>query len=196
MQSLKTLGIATILLGFGLSAAAQEVVVIPPTTAPADIVGAYDTLPPGNKSIAESLYNAQTGPTYWTRDQIATAKMSGDGWGEIFHEMKRDGLITEKSLGQVIRRDASAPAALHHSGSSLSSRPHREIIVTTASGASRVVGIGNGHASRGTGTTSTLTTGKGSHGASAASSALGGGFAAGHSGGQGGGHGNGHGKGR
>lgn len=139
MRSLKTIGIAAILLGLGLHGAlAQQ------ATPPADIPGAFDTLPPGNKSIAESLYNAQTGPAYWTRDQIATAKMSGDGWGQIFQEMKRGGLVTEKSLGQVIR--------------------------------------GNG---------TTLTTGNGSHGASAASTALGGAVTAGHPGGQGGGHGNG-----
>ncbi len=163
MRSLKTIGIAAILLGLGLSGAlAQQ------ATPPADIPGAFDTLPPGNKSIAESLYNAQTGPAHWTRDQIATAKMSGDGWGQIFQEMKRDGLVTEKSLGQVIRRDASA------------AQPRREVTVTTASG----------------GNDTTLTTGNGSHGASAASTALGGAFAAGHPGGQRGGHGNGAAAGR
>lgn len=194
MRSLKTIGIAAILLGLGLSGAlAQQ------ATPPADIPGAFDTLPPGNKSIAESLYNAQTGPAYWTRDQIATAKMSGDGWGQIFQEMKRDGLVTEKSLGQVIRRDAGAPAAIHRQGSGLAVQPpRREVTVTTAGGAARTMRIGNGQASRGNGggNGTTLTTGNGSHGASAASTALGGAFAAGHPGGQGGGHGNGAAAGR
>ena len=65
--------------------------------------------------------------------------MSGDGWGEIFHEMKRDGLISDKSLGQVIRRDANAPAAIHRQSGNFS---RRDITVTTASGVTRVVSSG------------------------------------------------------
>ncbi len=182
MQTLKTIGIAAIVSVLGLSGTlAQQA-----ATAPANISGAFDTLPPGNKSIAESLYSAQTGPTYWTRDQIATAKMSGDGWGEIFHEMKRDGLISDKSLGQVIRRDANPPAAIHRQRGNFS---RRELTVTTASGVTRVVSPGNGHFTRNSG--AALTTGTNSHGASSASSTLGGGLAANKPGGQGGEHGNG-----
>lgn len=182
MHSHKTIGVAAILLGLSLHAAAAQQVA---ATAPADIVGAFDTLSPGNKSIAESLYTAQTGPVHWTRDQIATAKLSGDGWGQIFQEMKRDGLVTEKSLGQVVRRDAAGPAAL---------RRH-EVVVTTATGASRVVGTGHAHAGRGNGAspiTGNGGTGNGARGAPAVSSALGGGAAmAGNAAGHGGGHGNG-----
>lgn len=73
---------------------------------PADITGAYDTLPSGEKQLADSLYAAQTGRSPWTRDQIATARVSGAGWGEIFQEMRGDGLLTEASLARVVRRKA------------------------------------------------------------------------------------------
>lgn len=187
MRSLTITGIAAILLGFGLSGAAAQ----PVSTAPADIPGAFDTLSPGNRSIAESLYNAQTGPTLWTRDQIATAKVSGDGWGQIFQEMKRDGLITDKSLGQVIRRDVNAPAAIHRPAGTVSSQPRRGVTVTTGSGASRVVGHHGAMGGRGHGMANPAT-GKGSYASS--SSALGGALMAKTSGGRGGGNGNGGGR--
>ena len=130
---------------------------------PTGIADSFKSLPPGERSIADTLYEAQRGPHRWSRDQIATAKLSGDGWGQIFHEMRRDGLIHAKSLGQVIRRDADRHFVrrdrddfdhhghhehhdvAHHDRDDhhfVAQRLHHEVTVTSASGASQVVSHG------------------------------------------------------
>ena len=66
--------------------------------------GAFDSLPAGNQKIADALFAAQhpTGTqTRLSRDQIATMK-DGEGWGNVFKQMKADGLVTAKNLGQVV----------------------------------------------------------------------------------------------
>jgi hypothetical protein len=72
-----------------------------PTTA-----GSFDQLSTGNQKIARALYGAQrtdaTGTL--TLDQIAAMKESGQGWGEVFKDLRSRGLITEKNLGQVVSR--------------------------------------------------------------------------------------------
>ena len=129
------------------------------TPPPSGIAGSFESLSPGNRTIADSLYESQRGPHRWSRDQIATAKLSGDGWGQIFHEMRRDGLIHAKSLGQVIRSDAGRHVVRrdrddfdHHEHHNLAHHDHddhhfvahfhHEITVTSASGASQVVSHG------------------------------------------------------
>jgi hypothetical protein len=107
MPIIKFIAIAAILFGLGLHAAAAR----DGAAAPADIPGAFDVLAPGEQFIANSLFQAQTGPDSWSRDQIAAAKLSGDGWGDIFREMKRDGLLTDNSLGRVIRTGGRARSA-------------------------------------------------------------------------------------
>lgn len=71
----------------------------------------FDQLPPGEQKIVRALFEAQTtgatpgSPTPLTLDQIAARKTAGkDGWGEVFQEMKTQGLVSEKSLGQVVSK--------------------------------------------------------------------------------------------
>ena len=88
--------------------------------------GAFDKLSPGNKQIARALFRAQTptatsgtttsqsAPTAkltpLTLDQIAALKLSGQGWGEVFKQMKAQGLTQAKNLGQVVSQ-ARTPRA-------------------------------------------------------------------------------------
>ena len=73
---------------------------------------AFDKLSLGNQKVAASLYeaqNARTSPTGspsrpLTLQQIAAKRLSGQSWGEIFREMKAQGLVREKSLGQVVSK--------------------------------------------------------------------------------------------
>ncbi len=155
-------------LAFGLPAVAQQVsagtttsatvttpVAAPPvavvTPPPSGVPGSFAALSPGNRAIANALYEAQRGPFRWTRNQIATARLSGEGWGEIFHEMRSDGLVHAKSLGQVIRQDRGHFAERHEdrfrAGDEyrhMASTHHHQITVTTAGGAAHVIGEGGG----------------------------------------------------
>ncbi|MBI3016058.1 MAG: hypothetical protein HYY65_13590 [Candidatus Tectomicrobia bacterium] len=85
--------------------------------------GTFDSLPPGEQKIADALFNAQVtnstegSPTPLTRDDIATMKQSGKGWGEIFQEMKSQGLVQEKNLGRVV-----SGSAREHRGASSATR--------------------------------------------------------------------------
>lgn len=66
--------------------------------------GAYESLSPGNQKIARALFEAQkTGGSTkpLTLDQIAAQKQ-GEGWGEVFKQMKSQGLVEDKNLGQVV----------------------------------------------------------------------------------------------
>ena len=71
------------------------------TTSTDPTTGAYDKLSPGNRRIARALFEAQPAPKL-TLDQIASMKQNGQGWGPVFKQMKTQGLVTEKNLGQVI----------------------------------------------------------------------------------------------
>ncbi len=70
--------------------------------------GAFEQLSPGNQKITQALFGAQqVGPeseSAWNLDQIAGAKQSGLGWGEVFTQMQSQGLIQEKNLGQVVSK--------------------------------------------------------------------------------------------
>jgi hypothetical protein len=87
---------------------------------------AFARLSPGNQNIAQALYDAQvapaptstgtttaSAPTRLTLDQIAAMKQGGQGWGNVFKQMKAQGLVDAKNLGQVI-------SASHHRGSTTS----------------------------------------------------------------------------
>lgn len=65
--------------------------------------GAYASLSPGNQKIARALFEAQTTKPL-TLDEIAAKKQSGQGWGKVFQDMKAQGLVQEKNLGQVVSR--------------------------------------------------------------------------------------------
>ncbi len=70
---------------------------------------AYDRLSLGNQKVASALYQAQT-PVIGTTarplslEQIALKRRSGLAWGQIFRELKAQGLVHDKSLGQVVAR--------------------------------------------------------------------------------------------
>ena len=91
-------------LAVGAAAVAQTKSV---TSAPA-----FDKLSLGNQKVAASLYQAQTAGTSptgspikpLTLQQIAAKRLSGLSWGQIFREMKAQGLVQEKSLSQVVSR--------------------------------------------------------------------------------------------
>lgn len=113
--------------------------------------GAFDKLSPGNQKIARALFEAQvqqtsttpgspagtssasstssTSPSSLSLDEIAAMKQSGKGWGEVFHEMKTQGLVEEKNLGQVIKKFNQQ----HRASSS-------GTLITTGSGRSQAVG--------------------------------------------------------
>ena len=71
--------------------------------------GAFAQLSPGNQKIAQALFEAQTtstapnAPKPLTLDEIAAKKRGHEGWGEVFKDMKAQGLVTEKNLGQVVK---------------------------------------------------------------------------------------------
>jgi len=89
--------------------------------------GAFESLSPGGQKIALAIFRSER-PTPAGRpvslDQIAQMKQSGQGWGEIFHELKAQGLVRDKNLGQAVSR-------MHHGGGPTAG-PRTEF--TTASG--------------------------------------------------------------
>ena len=94
-------------LGFAVSAWAQ-------TTG----TGTFEKLSPGDQKIARALFEAQTtsgGATPLTLDQIA-AKKKHTGWGEIFKQMKAQGLVPDKNLGQAV-------SSFEHRHPELAARP-------------------------------------------------------------------------
>ena len=54
------------------------------------------------QKIARALFEGQTGPTRLTPGQIVDMKKGGEGWGRVFKQMKEQGLLTQKNLGQVV----------------------------------------------------------------------------------------------
>ena len=81
------------------------------TSAPAQTMrGAFERLAAGDQRIARSLFEAQRRDLppggRFTLDQIA-AKKSSEGWSLVFREMKAQGLVTAKNLGQVVTTRAS-----------------------------------------------------------------------------------------
>jgi hypothetical protein len=64
-------------------------------------------LSPGNRLIAQALYSAQkagalSGRQPWSLERVATARTGGSNWGEVFQQMKQDGLVEAETLGQVV----------------------------------------------------------------------------------------------
>lgn len=87
----------------------------PKPSAAAAPSSAFDKLSLGNQKVASALYQAQSvgvaaanGSTSASRpltlEQIAAKRRSGQAWGPIFREMKAQGLVREKSLGQVVAK--------------------------------------------------------------------------------------------
>jgi hypothetical protein len=77
---------------------------------------AYAKLSFGNQKVAAALYQAQNPAVASTAhgaapaarpltlEEIASKRRNGQVWGQIFREMKAQGLVHEKSLGQVVAR--------------------------------------------------------------------------------------------
>ncbi len=85
--------------------------VLPVRTPSSD--GPFSRLSPGNQKIVRALYAAQTSrSTRMTLDQIAALKAKDKGWGKVFQDMKAQGLVTQKNLGQVVSQYSR-----HHSTS-------------------------------------------------------------------------------
>src|SRR3990167_9491342 len=86
------------------------------TAPPAPTAGAFESLSPGGQKIARALFEAQkttsppgttggtttTAPKPLTLDEIAAKKQAGTGWGRVFKDLKAQGLVQEKNLGQVV----------------------------------------------------------------------------------------------
>jgi hypothetical protein len=132
----RALIIGVSMLAFAARATAQT----PGPTATTDPgANAFEALSPGNQKIADALVKAQTpapGSAPLTRDQIAAMK-AHQGWGEILNQLKAQGLMQDKNLGQVISR-------YNHTAKTTST----PTIVTTASGRSAVVAGGHGRSSK------------------------------------------------
>ncbi len=74
---------------------------------PATAARAVDGLSPGNQLIARALYNAQktitmTGLKAWTLERVASSRAGGRNWGDVFQQMKQEGLLEAETLGQVV----------------------------------------------------------------------------------------------
>jgi hypothetical protein len=69
---------------------------------------AFASLSQGNKRIATALFEAQNttagSATPMTLEQIAQERRSGRKWGDVFQDMKSQGLIEAETLGQVLGR--------------------------------------------------------------------------------------------
>jgi len=133
------------------------------TSAPAQAPGgAFDRLAPGEQRIARSLFDAQRRDLQpgrrLTLDQIA-AKKGGEGWGVVFKDMKSQGLVNAKNLGQVVERGRSRGgsngAAVNrvHDQTASAAPPSASVRGQAAEtprgvggGASASVGHGGGHA--------------------------------------------------
>jgi hypothetical protein len=160
----------------------------------------FNNLSAGNQKIADALFAAQKPSgtqTALTKDQIANLKGS-EGWGRVFKQMKSDGLVTAKNLGQVVSaREHSLHSTSHGGTTAASSSRHGGTMSTgsTRFGGSHVAARGmsgsrfsGGHFS--SGRPMAMSGGQFGHGG------MGGGFGGGGfgGGGFGGGHGGGHGR--
>src|SRR5437763_10666397 len=108
------------------AAVAVAVLLAAPAWAQLTATGAFAELSPGNQKIAQALFDAQrtngTTRTPLTRDQIAALKGT-EGWGRVFKQMKADGLVQARNLGQVVSgREHQLHAAATSTGSRTSVR--------------------------------------------------------------------------
>jgi hypothetical protein len=108
--------------------------------------GTFSGLSPGNQNIARALFNAQhpapNGPQPLSLNQIAALK-DHEGWGEVFKQMKAEGLVQEKNLGEVV----SSYQHQRHDGHANSSSGRT--IVTTGNGRTFASGSEHGQAGAG-----------------------------------------------
>jgi hypothetical protein len=109
--------------------------------------GTFSDLSPGNQKIARALFEAQhptaNGPQPLSLNQIVTLK-GHEGWGEVFKQMKAEGLVQEKNLGEVV---SSYEHHLHNTTHADSSSGRT--IVTTGNGRTFASGSEHGQAGAG-----------------------------------------------
>jgi hypothetical protein len=125
--------------------------------------GSFSDLSPGNQKIARALFEAQqptpNGPHPLSLNQIA-ARKGDEGWGRVFEQMKSEGLVHDKNLGQVV---SSYEHHLHDGHTTSSSG---RTIVTTGNG--RSFASGSEHGNGGTGKDSDLGASSADHGSGSA----------------------------
>jgi hypothetical protein len=108
--------LAALMLLFGATTATAQ------TTHPVTPAGAYEAMSPGNQNVARALHEAQsltppqTGGSrkLLSLEQIASMKQSSSGWGQVFKDMQKKGLLLkDKTLAQIIHRynQTSRPVA-------------------------------------------------------------------------------------
>ena len=99
--------LAALMLLFGATTATAQ------TTHPATPAGAYEAMSPGNQNVARALHEAQSltpVPSGGSRkllslEQIAAMKRTSTGWGQVFKDMQRKGLLLkDKTLAQIVNR--------------------------------------------------------------------------------------------
>ncbi len=140
-------GIAAALIIAGKASAQSDF----PTTGGAigGETGGYERLSPGNRKIADALFEAQKtgkGTASWSMEDIARTKQSGPGWGNVFRQMKADGLVAETNLGQIVSgrgKTETGFRAIRGQASAVHRiRPVRSnVIVTTANGQRAIFGL-------------------------------------------------------
>lgn len=125
--------IKTLLIAAGIALGATSAAFAQTTTG-----GSFDSLSPGNQKIANALFSAQntTGSqTPLTRDQIADLKKS-EGWGQVFKQLKSQGLVQSKNLGQVVssynHQQHAAARSASSSATTATSRTGRSSRMTAA----------------------------------------------------------------
>jgi hypothetical protein len=117
IKGLAVLSVLTLVATAGVEAQTKRVAPNPSS--------AYEKLSLGNQKVAAALYQAQTPGVGTTArslslEQIATKRRSGQEWGQIFRELKQQGLVHEKTLGQVVTRylrtTDTAPSVVSNDG--------------------------------------------------------------------------------
>jgi len=106
----RLMAVSVVVIALASGAQAQTKPTAPPKPA---AKGAFDKLSLGNQKVAAALYYAQSprstnGVTHASRrltlEEISSKRGRGQTWGQIFRELKAQGLVQEKSLGQVVAR--------------------------------------------------------------------------------------------
>lgn len=109
---------AALMLLFGATTATAE------PNHPGTAAGAYEAMSPGNQNVARALHDAQTvTPLSQTGggskkplslEQIAAMKKKSTGWGQVFKDMQKKGLLLkDRTLAQIVSRynQTSRPVA-------------------------------------------------------------------------------------
>ena len=100
---------AALMLLFGATTATAQ------TPHPATPAGSYEAMSPGNQNVARALHDAQTATPLpqtgsgskkpLSLEQIASMKKNSTGWGQVFKDMQKKGLLLrDKTLAQIVSR--------------------------------------------------------------------------------------------